>query len=516
MATPVVERILASLRRNGDFPAMESTIGQVSQLSSSEPASASVLVDAMLQQHGVAQKFLRLVNTAAFVHGQQVTTISRAVLLLGFERARTVAAALILIEHLQAQAKSQELMDALTRSFYSATLGRAIADRTGFIDPEEAFIAALLHNLGRIVVALHLPDERDAIEKASAVGDSNAPADHDPGLSYARVGIAIANVVNLPGRLGRSMTCVPGTHVNDSMSDEEKLGALATLTNRITDTLASDAPGGDKRAEIVRLIRSYASHLSALDGSIDGLLAKATIDLEALSKAFGLAAPNRALVTGLGERRIASLGSSEKKRADTGSAAGSLIEGADADLHADELPEATLTRGLHEITGLLIGEYTLDDVLRVILETMYRALGVGRTRTLFLLKDLTAPVVRYRFGLGLSPTETTAWQEVSLGRGDEIFSLALGRQKDLVIKDSTAPEVAPFLRDWHRRLLVSSRFVVLLPLVVDQRALGLFYVDGDQAGASLLTSPVLNYLKVLRGQAVIAIHQKSLQFGSRL
>jgi HD-like signal output (HDOD) protein len=516
MATLVVERILASLRRNGDFPVMESTVSQVSQLSSSEPTSASVLVDAMLQQHGVVQKFLRLVNTAASVQGQQVTTISRAVLLLGFERARTVAAALILIEHLQSQAKSPELMDALTRSFYSATLGRAIADRTGFVDPEEAFIAALFHNLGRIVVALHLRDEMDAIQKASAVVDSDRAANHDPGLSYAGVGIAVANALNLPRRLAKSMTCVPGARMHDSMSDEEKLGGLATLTNSITDTLASDAVGSDKRAEIVRLVHSYGSHLSALDGSIDGLVAKAIIDLKALSKAFGLAAPNSALVMGLGERRIASLGSSEKKRADTGSAAGRLIEVADADLHAGELPEATLTRGLHEITGLLIGEYTLDDVLRVILETMYRALGVGRTRAFFLLKDLTAPLVRYRFGLGVSPTEVRAWQEVSLGRGDDIFSLALGRQKDLVIKDSTAPEVAPFLRDWHRRLLVSPRFVVLLPLVVDQRALGLFYVDGDQSGASLLTSPVLNYLKVLRGQAVIAIHQKSLQFGSRL
>ena len=49
-----------------------------------------------------------------------------------------------------------------------------------------------------------------------------------------------------------------------------------------------------------------------------------------------------------------------------------------------------LTRGLHEITSLLVTEFTLDDVLRVILETIYRALGVGRTRAFFLLKDPTA------------------------------------------------------------------------------------------------------------------------------
>ena len=158
---------------------------------------------------------------------------------------------------------------------------------------------------------------------------------------------------------------------------------------------------------------------------------------------------------------------------------------------------------------MLITEFTLDDVLRVILETMYRALGVGRTRAFFLLKDASAPMVRFRFGLGQSASEMRAWLEVPLGRGDDLFSLAMIAHKDLVVRDSSAPDVAPLLPDWYRPLLVARRYVVLLPLVVDQRPLGSFYVDGDASGAQVLTPPVLNYLKVLRGQAVVAIHQKA-------
>jgi GAF domain-containing protein len=108
-----------------------------------------------------------------------------------------------------------------------------------------------------------------------------------------------------------------------------------------------------------------------------------------------------------------------------------------------------------------------------------------------------------------------AWLEVPVGRGEDVFNLALHRHKDLVIKDSAAAEVIPLLPEWYRPLLPSRRFVVLLPLVVDQKPLGLFYIDGDQSASSVLTSPVLNYLKVLRGQAVIAIHQRSLQSARR-
>ena len=168
---------------------------------------------------------------------------------------------MILFEHLQAQAKTPELVDALTMSFYSAILGRAIADQTSFVDPEEAFISALFHNLGRILVALHLPAEMEAI-KARAGNDPDAAVYQQLGMSYAAVGVAVANALNLPSRLARSMTRIPGAQTHESMSDEEKLGSLATLTNGITDTLASQISTGDKRAAIARLIRSYGRYFS--------------------------------------------------------------------------------------------------------------------------------------------------------------------------------------------------------------------------------------------------------------
>ena len=87
--------------------------------------------------------------------------------------------------------------------------------------------------------------------------------------------------------------------------------------------------------------------------------------------------------------------------------------------------------------------------------------------------------------------------------------LAMRQHKDVVIKDISASEVSGLVPDWYRQRIVADRYVVLLPLVVDQKALGLFYIDGDAASTRLLTPALLNYLKVLRGQAIVAIRQKS-------
>jgi eukaryotic-like serine/threonine-protein kinase len=105
-SSAAVELILARLRQSRDFPAMAKTVESISALTSSEETSISALADTVLQDYGLAQKLLRFVNTAAYAQHGQVTTVSRAVLLMGFDRVRTVATGLMLFEHLQARTRN--------------------------------------------------------------------------------------------------------------------------------------------------------------------------------------------------------------------------------------------------------------------------------------------------------------------------------------------------------------------------------------------------------------------------
>jgi HD-like signal output (HDOD) protein len=496
------------MRATGDFPAMANTVGRISALTSSEATSTSALADTVLQDYGLAQKLLRLVNTAAYAQRGQVTTISRAVLLLGFERVRNVATGLILFEHLQAQAKTPELVDTLNMSFYSAILGRTIAEGTSFTDPEEAFISALFHNLGRMLVAVYLPDEL-AIINAKAVDRENA-VHAVLGQSLTALGIAVAESLRLPVKISDSMTRIVGSRTHQSMTDTERLACLATLANGITDALAAPTDAKEKRAEIERLIRSYGTHFAAMNSQVDSLIPGAVAELQQHSKSFHLDLPGSAFIHGLGEWRIDALvAQGRKDDLASASATGGLIDVPQTE--DDDVPETVLTRGLHEITSLLVTEFALDDVLRVILETIYRALGVGHTRAFFMLKDPAAAIARFRFGLGQSPTDLRTWKEIPLNGVDDVFSLAMRQHKDLVIKNVSAREVGALLPDWYRQRMETDRFLVLLPLIVDQKALGFFYVDGVGSNARLLTPALLNYLKVLRGQAVVAIRQKSVR-----
>jgi len=513
--SPAVELILARLRESGDFPAMAKTVGSVSALTSSEDTSISALADTVLQDYGLAQKLLRLVNTLAYAQHGQVTTVSRAVLLMGFDRVRTVALGLMLFEKLQGEAKTPALLDALNMSFYSAILGRSIADQTRLADKEETFLTALFHNLGRTLVALYLPAESKAIQADGAQHQDFAVL-KVLGMSYSSIGVSVARALNLPEKLLQSMNRVTGAQAHASMTDEEKLGALATLSNGIADALATSAAPKMKKLAIDRLVKSYGGQFKALDSkTMDALIAGAETELHEHSQAFKLNLEGSTFATGLSEFKADAIVSASVGHISSVSAAGGLVDVGAADLPAEDVPETVLTQGLHEVTSLLVTEFTLDDVLRVILETIYRALGVSRTRAFFLLKDATLPKARFRFGMGQSPADMRTWMEVPLKGTHDLFVLAMNQARDLVIKDLRSAELEPLIPDWYRPTTQERRYAVLLPLVVNQKSVGLFYVDGDDAGARLLTPTVLNNLKVLRSQAVLAIHQSTLRAAAR-
>jgi eukaryotic-like serine/threonine-protein kinase len=511
----LVDRILLEIQKSGDFPAMARSIGMINMLAASEAASASMLANSILQDYGLTQKLLRLANTAGYTQRDEVTTISRAVLLMGFERIRQVAAGLMLFEHLRQIAQRSDLIDAMNRSFYSAVLARKIADETGFADGEEVFISSLFHKLGRILVTFYLPNEIAAI-KAMPEMDEDKAVRTLLGISYESIGIAVAEKLNMPGKITQSIPRMSPPGPREEIHADDRIRCLATLTNDITDVLASSGEIRKKRTEIERLMSAYRTHLPSVQGQLDDLITGAATLLTESAFAFNLDLRASKFARGLGEWNSAAVQPVAAAPASVDvSSAGVLIsssESADSEIPS---PEEILTKGLHEITSLLVASYDLDDVLRVLLETIYRALGIGRTRVFFLLKDPSAPLARFRFGFGKSVSESKLGFDVPIREANDIFSLSMRQQKDIVIKDLNDPGVSGLLPPWYQDKGIIDRFLILLPLVLNNVSVGMIYVDGAAEGVAVLTPAVLNYLKVLRGQAVLAIKQKAAHRSSR-
>jgi hypothetical protein len=82
------------------------------------------LANAVLKDYSVTNKLLKLVNSAFY--GQfagKITTVSRAVVVLGFEQVAMAASSLMLFEQLKNKGHSSELRDAAVGSFMSGLIG---------------------------------------------------------------------------------------------------------------------------------------------------------------------------------------------------------------------------------------------------------------------------------------------------------------------------------------------------------------------------------------------------------
>ena len=111
--------LLRRMRHQTDFPAMSESIVRVQTLANSETESLNGLTNEILKDVALTQKLLRLVNTAQFAHagGGSISTVSRAVSLIGFVGIRNIAMSLVLLEHMQNKAhanllKAEELKTA--------------------------------------------------------------------------------------------------------------------------------------------------------------------------------------------------------------------------------------------------------------------------------------------------------------------------------------------------------------------------------------------------------------------
>jgi eukaryotic-like serine/threonine-protein kinase len=115
-----LEFLLRRMRHKSDFPALSSTIGAVNRATASDTEAVNSLSGAILKDFALTNKLLKLVNTAYYGQfGGTISTISRAIVILGFDRVRSVAITLLLFEHLQNKQQAAKLKDDIVGSSHA-------------------------------------------------------------------------------------------------------------------------------------------------------------------------------------------------------------------------------------------------------------------------------------------------------------------------------------------------------------------------------------------------------------
>ncbi len=218
-------------RKIKELPPLPLVVRKLIQITDDDRSNAEDVQQVLSGDQALAGKVLKLVNSSFYGMSGEISTISRAVVVLGFAAIRNLATGLG-VAGIMAQAGKgtyQELF--WSHAIATASAAQVLALHTGYEDPEEAFIAGLLHDIGHLILATAMPGQfAQAMNEKS--GDIRAKELTILGTTHTKVGQKVMRHWKLPEKLGRAVRFHHNVKV--AVSSEDGLIPLIALA----DTLA--------------------------------------------------------------------------------------------------------------------------------------------------------------------------------------------------------------------------------------------------------------------------------------
>ena len=260
-----VEFLLRRMRRKQDFPTISRTLIDINRLTNKgSGASADRLAKVILRDYAVTSKLLKLVNSAFYAGiASEVTSISRAVVILGFEQVRMIANSLTFFGHLKNGSEDVELKDSMTKSFLSGLIVKYLAERQNLPNVEEAFICGLFRNLGESLTIYYFPEDYREIRELMRTRSlpKSSASRGILGVTYEDLGAAVARNWKLPDSIVDVIRRLPHEDVRQPVKQADRLQDIAVFANELCEIAGSGDPE-NQNSLLSALVRRFEPSLS--------------------------------------------------------------------------------------------------------------------------------------------------------------------------------------------------------------------------------------------------------------
>lgn len=436
-----------------EMPALGSMIRTLEQLAKDDVSSMGVLGRSIMHDNALTSRVLRVANSAIYNKGiSQVTTVSRAAVVLGFDVIRNICiTAKLLTSLLESKNMSESvyhrLLKLMANSFQSAMLTKMMLAEHDEELQEEAFIAALLYQLGESAfwsAAGQQADELDSLLNKCSDNMCRLTTTREYlGISFNQLTQGLARNWGLGELLMKSL-------VNpDARTPEVRTIFLA---NKLSDAMAG---GEDSSAELQRRLQQGAELMQLTPGEFKKRLQYCLEDTQRLTTDYGA----KVLMEYLPKNGV-------------------LNELASPPQYQIREPNISgLLEKLRQLTSLAQDKADFNQVIQIALLGMLDGIGLDRCAVLLLSPNRKR--LQPRIALGDDAELMKQHFALEINEETQLLKYCLERQLPCW-SGKNAPEFPP-AGSLLQRTLPELGFL-MAPLRVENKIIGIFY--GDRANSN--------------------------------
>lgn len=433
-----------------ELPIFKYTVNAINDVVSKDATSTSDLSRIILRDANLTARVLRLANSATYnITGSTISTVSRAIVYLGFNLVRDVSMSLAIIDALLSGKAKEHALKLMAQSFHAAVQARDFAEQRGDAASEEIFIAALLRYVGEITFWCVAGEEGEQIiELMEQRGFSEEMAQQEVlGFTLDQLTVGLTADWHLSDLLH---SAINKPHMdNPRIKDIVYALELAEKTNKSWSS-----------KDTLKVANKIANHINTEKDDVLKLLRENAQKAAEVAQLFGASSIIKYLPIDEDE----------------------VKDNSDEHLFDANcpIPDPLLQLNiLRDLSGILADKPSFNLVLEIILEGIYR--GIGLDRTVFAMLTSDKKAIKAKYGLGKDNQNFIKRFHFSL-QTDNIFSKVIKSAESIWVQDSQSNNI-DISEDI--RLVLASRSFYLSPIIITGKVIGLIYADRQPSDRDL-------------------------------
>ena len=446
--------LLGDLKSRGKLPALDANIENICSLTSDPSTCIAEITAVILRDCSLTSAVISAANSVMYASGQPVKTVSAAIILLGFEKIKSLSLGLVLIKQMSQNAQGRNLYRLFACSYFAGLFAMSLGRVIGYGNPEELLVGGILSTLPRLLLANGFPERYAAMEKRviSEKISTNQACLQEFGVSYDSFTKEVTRYWNMPESVSRFLGD-GGKRDHNSM--------LVAGGAQIADMMFGSVPGGPAA------LSSVESHLKSTLGlsefAVGSFVNKACGEDANVQRFFKLNTKDVEMMV-----KIVEWG-----KVDSSQVAATLTYGAAIEEMQRPQQDPALLLGQY-FTDLALGMRRPVDINRMLLtamEAIYRCVRPDLVLVGFLNKQ--SQFLEGRFCLGSSNTARPSEFRVSASdKASPVIRCIQAKEPLTVMVETDLP--LPFLK----ALRIQS--VRLIPIIVVDNAVGLILLGREK------------------------------------